>query len=144
MNNKNKLFPTPLAKQNLKLSKSWFFDKLSFKSSKEDITKDNTDLASNLTKNGNEKNHFWSKNNHSNQSTPRPVHRQRSRSINVSFSLEEDEQRKNSSIDTDDQEEDIQNQILKAKAEARTVSAVNGDLYIDYKYVAHLPPGMRI
>lgn len=33
----------------------------------------------------------------------------------------------------------VEKQILKAKAEAKTVSVVDGDLYIDYQYVCPMP-----
>lgn len=38
----------------------------------------------------------------------------------------------------------VEKQILKAKAEARTVSVVDGDLYIDYQYICPLPYGLRV
>lgn len=37
----------------------------------------------------------------------------------------------------------IQNLILKAKAQAKTISSIDGNLYIDYKYIGPLPVGIR-
>lgn len=39
---------------------------------------------------------------------------------------------------------DIEDQILKAKHEARTVSVIEGNLYIDYRYVGPMPIGCRV
>lgn len=38
-------------------------------------------------------------------------------------------------------ESEVYRQICRAKAEAKTVSTVNGCLYIDYKFIGQLPPG---
>lgn len=38
----------------------------------------------------------------------------------------------------------IQDQIYKAKAQAKTVTTMNGCLFIDYQYVGHLPPGYHV
>lgn len=139
----DKLFPTPLAKQNLKLSRSWFFEKLTFKSSREDvgvIKENNLTPEVKLEKCHSDKN--VSALLCTNCGSPKMTQQHRSRSVCVSFSLEDEESR------TVEEQElinlNIQKQILKAKAEARTVSAVDGDLYIDYKYVGRLPPGIRI
>lgn len=49
---------------------------------------------------------------------------------------------------TDTQEEflkmTMKREILKAKAEAKTVSVISGKLYIDYRLVGPLPDGVRI
>ncbi len=38
----------------------------------------------------------------------------------------------------------IQKQIIKAKNEAKTVTVLHGNLYIDYKYIAPLPAGCKV
>lgn len=38
----------------------------------------------------------------------------------------------------------MERQILKAKAEAKTVSVIDGNLYIDYKFIGPLPLGVRV
>ncbi|VDK40340.1 unnamed protein product [Gongylonema pulchrum] len=37
----------------------------------------------------------------------------------------------------------LEGQVRKAKAEGRTVTAVNGCIYIDYQLVARIPPGIE-
>lgn len=37
--------------------------------------------------------------------------------------------------------DDIEKQIMKAKCEAKTVSVIDGNLYIDYQFVASIPSG---
>lgn len=44
-------------------------------------------------------------------------------------------------VDEDSLVYETQKRIMRAKAEGRTVSAVDGCLYIDYKYVGRLPNG---
>lgn len=36
----------------------------------------------------------------------------------------------------------LEGQVRKAKAEGRTVTAVNGCIYFDYQLVAQIPPGI--
>lgn len=47
-------------------------------------------------------------------------------------------------IPNDEISSNVESIILKAKAQAKTVSVVDGNLYIDYQYVCPLPPGLRI
>lgn len=38
----------------------------------------------------------------------------------------------------------VEKEIMKAKAQAKTVSVVDGDLYIDYQYVCEMPFGVHV
>lgn len=44
----------------------------------------------------------------------------------------------------DDINFNIERQIIKAKAQAKTVSIIEGSLYIDYQYVCPMPYGFRM
>ncbi len=43
-----------------------------------------------------------------------------------------------------EEEEDIENKIRKAKQEMRTITVLNGCLYIDYKFVGDIPDGLTV
>lgn len=49
-------------------------------------------------------------------------------------------------LDTDEylMLDEVQNQVYKAKANAQTVTTINGNLYIDYRYIGRLPPGYHV
>lgn len=40
--------------------------------------------------------------------------------------------------------ENMEAQIRKAKAEMKTITVLNGCLYIDYQYIGKIPPGMTV
>lgn len=54
------------------------------------------------------------------------------------------EKEKYQEVETDNNVIDLEWQIMRAKREARTISVIDGNLYIDYRYVAPVPIGLKI